>query len=65
MTMTKSNNEIRDLNIDELTMDELNGVSAGDGDQTHTGGGQGNGTGGGRKHLWAGGDDGNASSNIA
>jgi bacteriocin-like protein len=53
------------IEIDELTMDELNEVSGGDGDGTHTGGGGGNGTGGGRKHWWTGVDDGNAVANVA
>ena len=54
-----------DVEIDELTMDELNEVSGGEGDGTHTGGGGGKGTGGGRKHWWAGGDNGAAVANIA
>jgi hypothetical protein len=51
-----------DLNveIEELTMDQLSEVSAGQGDQTGTGPhtGKGNGQGGGKQHpiIWAGGD---------
>jgi bacteriocin-like protein len=55
----------RELNVRELNIDELNEVSGGEGDGTHTGGGGGNGTGGGRKHWWAGADDGNSVANIA
>jgi hypothetical protein len=46
--------------IEELTMDQLSEVSAGQGDGTGTGPhtGNGNGTGGGKQHpiVWAGGD---------
>jgi hypothetical protein len=53
------------VEIDELTIELLDGVTGGEGDQTHTGGGGGNGSGGGRKHWWAGGDNGNSVANIA
>jgi hypothetical protein len=54
------------VEIDELTIDQLDVVTGGEGDGTHTGGGGGNGTGGGRKHWWAGGDNAGATvANIA
>jgi hypothetical protein len=40
-------------------------VTGGEGDGSHTGGGGGNGTGGGRKHWWAGADNGASVANIA
>jgi bacteriocin-like protein len=53
------------VEIDELTIDQLEQVTGGEGDGSHTGGGGGNGTGGGRKHWWAGGDSGASVANIA
>jgi bacteriocin-like protein len=53
------------VEINELTIDQLNEVTGGEGDGTHTGGGGGKGTGGGRKHWWAGADNGNSVANIA
>ena len=49
----------------ELNLAELNEVSGGQGDGTHTGGGGGKGTGGGKKHWWAGPDTGSSVANIA
>ena len=53
------------VEIDELTIDQLDEVTGGEGDGSHTGGGGGKGTGGGRKHWWAGADNGASVANIA
>jgi hypothetical protein len=56
-----------DLNveIEELTMDQLSEVSAGRGDKTGPHTGAGNGQGGGLQHLWAGPDTAGGAGNIA